>query len=166
MIRIDGHLMSHLGPPKWILGAVCHQRAPPLVRGVDVVAILGDIGVANRVCAMTPCAFSTAGEQRIGRVRQAVVRTQKGPAAPGGAGCPWSCATKPSSAPAAAAEVGDGAAKLPAAAFAALCFAAHSPAFCSSSLLAMGTHGGDRKDPQPLWLHGPTAAALFQIRTD
>ena len=69
--------------------------------------------------------------------------TQEGPAAPDGAGCPWSCAKKPSGAPAAAAEVGDGAAKLSAAAAAALRCAAHSPAFCSSSLLDMGTHGGE-----------------------
>ena len=77
---VDRHLMGHLGPPKRILGAVRHQRAPPLVRGVDVVAILGDIGVANRVCAMTPCAFSTAGEQRIGRVRKDRIRRHECPA--------------------------------------------------------------------------------------
>ena len=34
--RVDGHLVRHFGSPEWILGAVAHERAHPLVGGVHI----------------------------------------------------------------------------------------------------------------------------------
>ena len=56
MVGVDGHLVGHLGRQKRILGAVRHERAHPLVCGIDVLASCAHIRKAGLVMTMASCA--------------------------------------------------------------------------------------------------------------
>ena len=77
---VDGHLMGHLGPPEGVLGAVAHERAHPLVCGIDILASCTHVGEASLVMPMASSAHPTAREQGVGRIRQRRICREEGTA--------------------------------------------------------------------------------------
>ena len=88
MAGVGEHFVSDFGPPKWVFGAVGHDRTAPIVDHIHVVAIEnglhGEYLSRNRseavgVFTMTTCTFSRAVKQCIDGVRQTtkVVASQR-----------------------------------------------------------------------------------------